>query len=193
MRRWYLYRRFFIYSKTDDYFLKHVILKIITMTSHYPKLPAATTIGHVHLRISDIERALKFYRDLLGFEVTARYGDGAVFLSAGGYHHHLGLNTWESKGGSPPPAGHTGLYHIAILLPTRRDLAVVVKRLMEANYPLQGASDHGVSEAVYLDDPDGNGIELYTDRPRESWPKNADGTLAMTTKLLNLNDLVKEA
>lgn len=158
-----------------------------------PILPPTTTIGHVHLKVSNIERALPFYRDLLGFEVTAKYGDQAVFLSAGGYHHHIGLNIWESRGATPAPVGHTGLYHFAILLPTRKDLAQVVKRLVDAEYPITGASDHGVSEAVYIDDPDGNGIELYVDRPRNEWPKNPDGSLGMTTQHLDINQLIEEA
>lgn len=151
-----------------------------------------TKIGHVHLKVSDIEKALGFYRDLLGFAVTARYGDSAVFLSAGGYHHHIGLNTWESKGATPSPPGHTGLYHVAILFPTRKDLALVVKRLIDAKYPLLGASDHGVSEAVYLEDPDHNGIELYRDRPKDEWPKNSDGTIGMASQSLDLDELIKE-
>lgn len=150
-------------------------------------------IGHVHLKVSDIEKSLVFYRDLLGFQVTARYGDQAVFLSDGGYHHHIGLNTWESRGGSPPPDGHTGLYHIAILFSTRKELAQVVKRLISAGYPISGASDHGVSHAVYLADPDGNGIELYWDRSKEEWPKNEQGELAMTTQYLDINELVLDA
>ncbi len=150
-------------------------------------------IGHVHLKVSDIDRALRFYRDLLGFEITSWYGDSAVFLSAGGYHHHVGLNTWESKGGKTPPAGHTGLYHFAILYPSRRELAKTVKRLLDAKYPLEGASDHGVSEAVYLRDPDENGIELYWDKPREEWPRDKDGKLVMTTKYLDIKKLVEEA
>lgn len=154
------------------------------------RIPPTTAIGHVHLKVADLERSLRFYRDLLGFEVTARYGEQAVFLSAGGYHHHIGLNTWESKGGTRPPVGYTGLYHVAILLPSRQDLARLVKRLMDAQYPLQGASDHGVSEAVYLEDPDGNGIELYRDRPREEWSYQDDGSLAMTTGFLDLDELV---
>ena len=158
-----------------------------------PIIAPKTTIGHVHLKVSDIERALSFYRDILGFEVTARYGEQAVFLSAGGYHHHIGLNTWESKDGTPPPPGHIGLYHAAILFPTRKDLAQTVKRLLDANYPITGSSDHGVSEAVYLDDPDGNGIELYVDRPQSEWPKNPDGSLGMTTQFLDINELVKDA
>jgi catechol 2,3-dioxygenase len=150
-----------------------------------------TRIGHAHLRVSDLERALKFYRDLLGFEVTTWYNDQAVFLSAGGYHHHIGLNTWGSKGGTPPPRGHTGLYHVAILLPNRKELARVVQRLRDADYPILGASDHGASEAVYLNDPDQNGIELYCDRPKEQWPRDNKGTLAMPTKPLDPDDLLK--
>lgn len=152
-----------------------------------------TTIGHVHLKVSDIDRALTFYRDILGFEVQSRLGDQAVFLSAGGYHHHIGLNTWESKGGTPAPAGHTGLYHIAILLPSRKALAQVVKRIVDAKYPISGSADHGVSEAVYLDDPDGNGIELYHDRPKEEWPRDSNGELAMITAYFDLDQLIKEA
>lgn len=155
-------------------------------------LPPDTRIGHVHLKVADLPRSLAFYRDLLGFAVTARYGTDAVFLSAGGYHHHLGLNTWESKQGSPPPPGHTGLYHVAIVLPNRRELALVVKRLLDADYPIQSASDHGVSEAVYLNDPDHNGIELYVDRPRAKWPKDKEGKLAMTTQPLSLEDVLAE-
>jgi catechol 2,3-dioxygenase len=144
-------------------------------------------IGHVHLKVADIERALGFYRDVLGFEVTQRLADSAAFLSAGGYHHHIGLNTWESKDGSPPPPGTTGLYHVAIRYPNRLELAKAVKRVLEARIPLEGASDHGVSEAVYLRDPDGNGIELYRDRPREEWPSG------MTTAPLDLDALLAEA
>ncbi|MFN3651264.1 MAG: VOC family protein [Armatimonadota bacterium] len=149
-------------------------------------------IGHVHLKVADLERALAFYRGVLGFELTQRYGSQAAFLSAGGYHHHLGLNTWESRGGGPPPAGTTGLYHLAILYPTRAELADALRRLVEAGIPLQGASDHGVSEALYLQDPDGNGIELYWDRPREEWPRAADGTIEMYTRPLDLGRLLAE-
>jgi catechol 2,3-dioxygenase len=149
-------------------------------------------IGHVHLKVSDLERAVAFYRDVLGFEVTQRYGSQAAFLSAGGYHHHIGLNTWESAGGSPPPPGTTGLYHLAILCPTRAELAAAFRRLLAAKIPLDGASDHGVSEALYLRDPDGNGIELYWDRPREQWPRTPTGELAMFTRALDLNDLLSE-
>ncbi len=151
-----------------------------------------TRIGHVHLKVADLERALGFYRDILGFEVTQRYGSQAVFVSAGGYHHHIGLNTWESLGGTPPPLGHTGLYHTAILFPNRLELARVLSRLVKANYPLTGASDHGVSEAIYLDDPDGNGVELYRDRPREEWLFDSDEKLQMTTGALDLRELLRE-
>ena len=151
-----------------------------------------TRIGHVHLKVADLERSLRFYRDLLGFEVMQRYGTQAVFLSAGGYHHHIGLNTWESRGGTPPPRGHTGLYHTAILYPNRLELARALMRLLEARYPLQGASDHGVSEAIYLSDPDGNGVELYRDRPQSEWPKDANGELAMVTQPLDVEGLLRE-
>jgi catechol 2,3-dioxygenase len=149
-----------------------------------------TRIGHVHLKVADIERALGFYRDVLGFEVTQRYGTQAAFLSAGGYHHHIGLNTWESYGGQPPPRGTTGLYHVAILYPTRAALADALRRVRAAGIELEGASDHGVSEAIYLRDPDGNGIELYRDRPQEEWPRKPDGSLAMTTGALDLDALL---
>lgn len=150
-----------------------------------------TRIGHIHLTVADLQRALAFYRDLLGFSVTMWAGDSAVFLSAGGYHHHIGLNTWAGKGASPPPAGHTGLYHFAILYPTRRELARVLKRLLDAQYPLQGMSDHGVSEAIYVADPDGNGVELTVDRPPETWPQTADGSLAMGgRRKLDMNSLL---
>jgi catechol 2,3-dioxygenase len=151
-----------------------------------------TRIGHVHLKVADLGRSLRFYRDVLGFEVTQRYGSQAVFLSAGGYHHHIGLNTWESRGGQPPASGTTGLYHTAILFPDRLELAKAVKRLMDASHPISGASDHGVSEAVYLDDPDGNGVELYRDRPESEWPRNADGSLEMVTKHLDFVGLMAE-
>jgi catechol 2,3-dioxygenase len=150
-------------------------------------------IGHVHLKVSDLDRAVEFYRDVLGFEETTRMGDQAAFLSAGGYHHHIGLNTWESKGGSPPPAGSTGLFHVAIRYPTRAALAKALKRLVDAGVPLSGASDHGVSEAIYLHDPDGNGIELYRDRPREEWRTDPDGNLVMVSEPLDLNALLAEA
>ncbi len=150
-------------------------------------------IGHVHLKVADIERSLGFYCGVLGFELMQRFGAGAAFVSAGGYHHHIGLNTWESAGGSPPPAGSTGLYHVAILYPTRSALADALVRLVAAKVPLDGASDHGVSEALYLRDPDGNGVELYWDRPREQWPIGADGKLAMYTRRLDLDGLLAEA
>jgi catechol 2,3-dioxygenase len=147
-------------------------------------------IGHVHLKVADLDRALDFYCGVLGFELIQRYGTQAAFVSAGGYHHHIGLNTWESKGGSPPPPGTTGLYHVAILYPTRAALADALYRLVEAGIPLQGASDHGVSEALYLSDPDGNGVELYVDRPEDQWPRTANGELAMVTQRLDLQDLL---
>src|SRR5438067_12221469 len=149
-------------------------------------------IGHVHLKVADLERALAFYCGVLGFELTQRYGTQAAFVSAGGYHHHIGLNTWESQGGSPPPPGTTGLYHVAILYPTRRALADALRRLIAAGVPLDGASDHGVSEALYLRDPDDNGVELYWDRPQEAWPRTPQGELAMSTRRLDLNDLLNE-
>lgn len=154
--------------------------------------PAETQIGHVHLKVSDLDRALEFYRNLLGFELTTMYGENAAFLSAGGYHHHIGLNTWHSKDGSPAPRNNTGLYHTAILYPTRKDLAKVLQRLINHNYPISGASDHGVSEAIYLDDPDGNGVELYRDRPKEDWEYDANGSVKMSTKPLNLDHLLQE-
>ncbi len=150
-------------------------------------------IGHVHLRVSDLERSLNFYCGILGFDLMEKWGAEAAFVSAGGYHHHIGLNTWQSKGGSPPPRGSTGLYHVAILYPSRAALGVAFKRLLEANVPLQGASDHGVSEALYLQDPDGNGIELYRDRPRSEWPRDSNGGLAMTNDPLDLESLLSEA
>ncbi len=156
------------------------------------KLHKDVQIGHVHLTVGDLDRSLAFYRDLLGFEITARYGDSAVFLSAGGYHHHIGLNTWAGKGATPPPQGHTGIYHHAILFPTRRELALILKRLMGANYPLTGTADHGVSEAIYLNDPDGIGVELYVDRPRHTWKVKNDGMVEMVTERLDLENLLKE-
>src|SRR5689334_22762899 len=149
-------------------------------------------IGHVHLKVADLERAIAFYRDVLGFELTQRFGRQAAFLSAGGYHHHLGLNTWESLGGSPPPAGSTGLYHLAILYPTRAHLADGLRRLVNASVQLDGAADHGVSEALYLRDPDDNGVELYWDRPRDQWPRTPEGELAMYTRPLDLQALLRE-
>jgi catechol 2,3-dioxygenase len=150
-------------------------------------------IGHVHLKVADLDRALKFYCDVLGFELRQRFGTQAAFISAGGYHHHIGLNTWESKGGSPPPSGTTGLYHLAILYPTRALLADAVRRVLAAGIELDGASDHGVSEAIYLRDPDDNGVELYCDRPKEQWPRSPDGGVAMFTHRLDLDALLKEA
>src|SRR6267154_6822323 len=153
---------------------------------------ANVRIGHVHLKVADLRRALQFYAGVLGLQVMQRYGEGAVFLSAGGYHHHIGLNTWESLGGSPPPSGTTGLYHTAVLYPTRRALADALRRVLEAGIQLDGASDHGVSEALYLRDPDQNGVELYRDRPQEAWPRTSTGELAMFTRRLDLNGLLRE-
>jgi catechol 2,3-dioxygenase len=150
------------------------------------------TIGHVHLTVSDLERSLLFYRDLLRFEVTARYGDSAVFLSAGGYHHHIALNTWAGKGVTPPPKGHSGLFHFAILYPTRKELATTLQRLLNSGYPLTGVSDHGVSEALYLNDPDGIGVELYADRPRSQWKVRNDGEVEMVTEPLDVASLLSE-
>lgn len=146
-------------------------------------------IGHVHLKVADLERAIGFYRDVLGFDVTQRFGRNAAFLSAGGYHHHIGLNTWESAGGSPPPPRATGLYHVAILYPTRAALGDALRRVLDANVALEGAADHGVSEAIYLRDPDDNGVELYWDKPQSEWPRTADGGLAMVTQPLDLGTL----
>jgi catechol 2,3-dioxygenase len=153
-------------------------------------IPRDTRIGHVHLKVSDIDKSLKFYCELLGFELQQMYGASAAFISAGGYHHHIGLNTWHSKGSEPAPGHYPGLYHTAILYPTRKDLAIIFKRLVEAKYPITGASDHGVSEAIYLDDPDGNGVELYWDRPKEEWPLNDKGELLMKTDPLDLHALI---
>lgn len=155
-------------------------------------IPAGTRIGHVHLKVADLERAMEFYCGLLGFELITMYGEQAAFISAGGYHHHIGLNTWYSKDAPPAPVKSSGLFHTAILYSTRRDLAVAFKRLIDANYPLTGASDHGVSEALYLDDPDKNGVELYWDKPRDKWPEKADGSIEMYTHRLDLDDLLKE-
>jgi catechol 2,3-dioxygenase len=149
-------------------------------------------IGHVHLKVANLQRALDFYCGVLGFELTQRYGEEAAFVSAGGYHHHIGLNTWESRDGSPPPKGATGLYHFAILYPTRAALADALRRLTQANISLEGASDHGVSEALYLSDPDGNGIELYWDRPKELWPRDENGQIEMSTRQLELSSLLGE-
>lgn len=163
----------------------------MTVSTHV--LPPETRIGHVHLKVADLDRAIAFYAGILGFDVVQRYGTQAAFLSAGGYHHHIGLNTWESKGATPPPPGHTGLFHTAILFPDRKSLAQVLLRLQAAGYPLDGASDHGVSEALYLTDPDGNGVELYRDRPQADWPLEADGSLKMFTRRLDLAALIAEA
>ena len=160
------------------------------MKSEY-RIPAQTRIGHVHLKVSDLERSLEFYSGLLGFEITVKYGSQAVFISAGGYHHHIGLNTWQSKNAPPAPEYGVGLFHTAILYPSRKDLAVIYKRILDAGYPLTGASDHGVSEALYLNDPDNNGVELYRDRPENEWPRNEDGSVIMYTKALDLDDLLK--
>lgn len=158
-----------------------------------PAIDPHVRIGHVHLKVADLERSLAFYHGVLGFEITQRMGRQAAFLSAGGYHHHIGLNTWESAGGSPPPPGTTGLYHTAILYPTRARLADALRRVIDAGIPLEGAADHGVSEALYLRDPDDNGVELYWDRPQEQWPRDAQGNLAMFTRALDLGQLLKAA
>ena len=155
-------------------------------------VPDNTRIGHIHLKVSDLDKALLFYRGLLGFEIMQRFGSSAVFISAGGYHHHIGLNTWHSKNASPAPVNSCGLYHTAILYPTRKDLAVVFKRLADAKYPLSGSADHGVSEALYLNDPDGNGVELYWDKPKEKWPFDATGNLQMVTEALDIGSLLSE-
>lgn len=155
-------------------------------------IPAQTRIGHIHLKVADLDRALSFYRDLLGFSLVTMYGTEAAFISAGGYHHHIGLNTWYSKDAPPAPTRAAGLFHTAILYPTRRDLAVALKRLIDARYPITGASDHGVSEAIYLNDPDHNGVELYWDRPREDWPLKPDGSIEMFTHPLKLEGLLRE-
>ena len=156
------------------------------------KIDSRTRIGHIHLKVSNLERSVKFYTEVLGFELTTRMGRQAAFLSAGGYHHHIGLNTWESAGGSPPPERSTGLYHFAILLPDRLELARVLQRLLDINWPLDGAADHGVSEALYLKDPDGNGIEFYIDRPQEQWPHDSQGQVSMYTRPLALDSLLAE-
>jgi len=156
-------------------------------------VPDQTRIGHVHLKVADLERSLTFYRDLLGFKEMQRYGDGAVFISAGGYHHHIGLNTWYSKNAAPAPMRSAGLFHTAILYPTRKDLAIVLKRLLDAKYPLTGASDHGVSQALYLNDPDENGVELYWDRPQQEWPVDEQGNLQMVTAPLDIKGLLQLA
>jgi len=156
-------------------------------------IPSGTRIGHVHLKVAEIERALEFYCGVLGFELMQRFGPGAAFVSAGGYHHHIGLNTWESAGGAPPPRGASGLYHLAILYPTRADLGRALKGLIRHKVPLDGAADHGVSEALYLRDPDENGVELYWDRPKELWPRDVDGGIAMYTRALDLEGLLADA
>ncbi len=161
------------------------------MSSNY-QLPPATRIGHVHLKVSNLQRALDFYVGLLGFELVTTYGEEAAFISAGGYHHHIGLNTWQSKGGKPAPKNAAGLFHTAILYPTRKDLARILQRLLDANYPISGFADHGVSEAIYLDDPDENGVELYWDRPKELWPTDAEGKILMYTRPLNVQELLNE-
>ena len=158
-----------------------------------PPVHPQARIGHVHLKVADLDRAIAFYSGILGFELQQRYGPQAAFLSAGGYHHHIGLNTWESQNGTPPPPGHTGLYHTAFLYPDRASLGDALKRLKEANYPLDGAADHGVSEALYLRDPDGNGVELYRDRPEKDWPRNGAGELEMYNAPLDLEALLAEA
>jgi catechol 2,3-dioxygenase len=163
------------------------------MAQNHPPIDPGVRIGHVHLKVADLDRALKFYRDVLGFELTQQFGRQAAFLSAGGYHHHLGLNTWESAGGPPPPPGTTGLYHVALVYPTRTLLADALRRVLAAGIELDGAADHGVSEALYLRDPDGNGVELYWDRPKDQWPRTPDGGLAMFTHALDLDALLKEA
>lgn len=154
------------------------------------KIHAQTRIGHVHLKVSDLQKSLAFYSDLLGFEIVTMYGDQAAFISAGGYHHHIGLNTWHSKGAGPAPEYAPGLFHTAILYPERKDLAAILQRLIDAGYPLTGASDHGVSEALYLDDPDGNGVELYWDRPKDKWPTDEHGNLTMYTRRLDVEGLL---
>jgi catechol 2,3-dioxygenase len=166
----------------------------MNMSQPQPSLPANSQvrIGHVHLKVADLERAIAFYRGVLGFQLTQRFGRNAAFLSAGGYHHHIGLNTWESAGGSPPPPAATGLYHLAILYPTRGELADALRRLIRAEIPLEGTTDHGVSEAIYLRDPDGNGVELYWDKPQADWPRTVEGNLAMYTHPLDLDALLEE-
>jgi catechol 2,3-dioxygenase len=159
----------------------------------HPSIDPQVRIGHVHLKVADLQRALQFYSGILGFDVTQRLGEGAVFLAAGGYHHHIALNTWESLGGSSPLPGTTGLYHTAILYPTRPALAAALRKVLAAKIPLEGAADHGVSESIYLRDPDDNGVELYCDKPREMWPRTPDGQLAMFTRRLDLHELLNEA
>lgn len=161
------------------------------MNSNY-QIPSETRIGHVHLKVSNLQRALDFYAGILGFELVTTYGEEAAFISAGGYHHHIGLNTWQSKGGKPAPKNAAGLFHTALLYPTRKDLARILQRLLEANYPISGFADHGVSEAIYLDDPDENGVELYWDRPKELWPTDAEGKMVMYTRTLDVHELLNE-
>jgi len=165
----------------------------VTVEQRFGPIDSGVDIGHVHLKVADIDRALDFYVGVLGFDVMARMGDQAAFISAGGYHHHIGLNTWESRGGSPPPHGTTGLYHVAIRYPSRAALAGALRRLVQAGVPLSGASGHGVSEALYLHDPDANGIELYRDRPKDEWPRNENGDFTMFTRPLDLQGLLAEA
>src|SRR5262245_44315625 len=174
--------------------MSETLSRLRPLPDHRPARPIVegTRIGHVHLKVADLERALAFYCDVLGFEVTQRR-QGAVFISAGGYHHHIALNTWESKGGSPPAPGTTGLYHFAILYPSRAALADALRRLNDAGVTLEGAADHGVSEALYLRDPDGNGIELYRDRPREQWPRDRDGRYELVNRPLDLDELLEQA
>ena len=162
------------------------------MATHNPPIDAGVRIGHVHLKVADLDRALAFYCGVLGFELVMRYGPGAAFIAAGDYHHHIGLNTWHSQGAPPAPVRSAGLYHTAILYSTRKDLAAIYARLLKANYPLTGAADHGVSEALYLNDPDDNGVELYWDRPQELWPHKADGSVDMYTRALDLDGLLRE-
>lgn len=164
----------------------------VEKSQNHQSIDPGASIGHVHLKVSDLERSVKFYTEVLGFDITTRYGDGAVFLSAGGYHHHIGLNTWESAGASPPSAHSTGLYHFAILMPNRKELARALKRLTDHQWPLDGASDHGVSEALYLRDPDDNGIEIYSDRPHDQWPRDSSGSIMMYTRPLDLDSLMAE-
>lgn len=161
------------------------------MNSNY-QIPSGTRIGHVHLKVSNLQRALDFYCGLLGFELMTTYGEEAAFISTGGYHHHIGLNTWQSKGGKPAPKNAAGLFHTAILYPTRKDLALILQRLIDANYPISGFADHGVSEAIYLDDPDENGVELYWDRPKDLWPTDAEGQLRMYTRTLDVQGLLND-
>ena len=170
----------------------HPLHDPINVRRRAPAVGPGVRIGHVHLKVADLDRALGFYCHVLGFELMQRYGSGAAFISAGGYHHHIGLNTWESLGGAPPPPGSTGLFHTAILYPSRAELADALRRVRAAGIPLDGASDHGVSEALYLRDPDENGVELYWDRPQELWPRTRDGMLAMFTRRLDLDDLLRE-